>query len=161
MLMNIYKITFVIGTKLWLPQKAHVPSFIFGTKFEKNNGTYWPTVRTFTSLCCVISLGAGDWILGRTSDCFDEGSVRTLKNKFKSTGRTLNDELKYTVGGSDVLATRVETSVPRRGIVTWHCIWLGKVPCEKYTSTSGVAVWSYWLTFLIINSKLHFDLYII
>ena len=47
----------------------------------------------------VISLGAGDWILGRPSGCLDEGSVRTLKNKFKSTGRSLNDVLKYTVGG--------------------------------------------------------------
>jgi len=66
----------------------------------------------------VISLGAGDWILGRPSECLDERSVRTLKNKFKSAGRSLNDVLKYTVGGSDVLATRVETSVPRRGIIT-------------------------------------------
>ena len=56
--------------------------------------------------------------MGRPSECLDEGSVRTLKNKFKSTGRSLNDVLKYTVGGSDVLATTVETSVPRRGIIT-------------------------------------------
>jgi len=45
----------------------------------------------------VISLGGGDWILGRPSDCLFEGSVRTLKNYFKTTGRNLNDVLKYTV----------------------------------------------------------------
>jgi len=44
-----------------------------------------------------ISLGAGDWIFGRPSDCLDEGSVRTLKNYFKTTGRNLNDVLKYTL----------------------------------------------------------------
>ena len=56
--------------------------------------------------------------MGRSSECLDEGSVRTLKNKFKSPGRSLNDVLKYTVDGSDVLTTRVETSVPPRGIIT-------------------------------------------
>ena len=77
----------------------------------------------------VISLGAGDWIQGRPSDCHDEGSVRTLKNKFKSTGRSLNDVLKYTVGGSDVLATRVETSVPpsRYNYMTLYMAWKGAV----------------------------------
>ena len=44
-------------------------------------------------------MGAGDWILGRQSDCLDEGSVRTLKNYFKTTGRNLNDVLKYTLDG--------------------------------------------------------------
>ena len=94
-------------------------------------GSRW-RYRTFRHIVCttgrkgliytggryVISLGAGDWILGRPSECLDEGSVRTLKNEFKSTGRSLNDVLKYTVDGSDVLATRVETSVPRRGTIT-------------------------------------------
>jgi len=56
--------------------------------------------------------------LGKPSGCLDEGSVRTLKTNFKSTGRNLNDVLKYTVDGSDVLATIDETSVPRRGIIT-------------------------------------------
>jgi len=50
--------------------------------------------------------------------CEMTSSVRTLKNYFKSTGRNLNDVLKYTVDGSDVLATRVETSVPIHGIIT-------------------------------------------
>ena len=65
-----------------------------------------------------MSLGAGDWILGRPSDCLEEVSVRTVRNKFTSTGRSLNDVLKCTVGGSDGKETRVETSVPRRGIIT-------------------------------------------
>jgi hypothetical protein len=76
----------------------------------------YPEVRV--GRCVVISLVAGGWVLCRPSDCLDEGSVRTLKNNFKSTGRNLNDVLKYTVDGPDVLATRVETSVPRRGVIT-------------------------------------------
>jgi len=56
--------------------------------------------------------------LGRPSECLDEGSVRTLKSNFKFTCRNVNDVLKYTVDGSDVLATIDETSVPRRGIIT-------------------------------------------
>ena len=75
--------------------------------------------------------------------CEMTSSVRTLKNYFKSTGRNLNDVLKYTVDGSDVLATRVETSVPIHGIITWHYIWLGKVSCVNCTSNLGVAVRSY------------------
>jgi len=76
----------------------------------------------------VITLGAGDWILGRPSECL-EGSVRTLKNKFKTTGRSLNDVLKCTVGGSDVLATRVETSVlpSRYNYMTLYMAWKGVV----------------------------------
>jgi len=67
--------------------------------------------------------------LGRPSECLDEGSVRTLKSKFKSTGRSLNDVLKYTVGGSDVLATRVETSVPlsQYNYMTLYMAWKGVV----------------------------------
>jgi len=34
--------------------------------------------------------------------------------------------------------------------VVWNC-----------TSVLGVAVWSYWLKFLIISRKLHLDLYVI
>jgi hypothetical protein len=45
----------------------------------------------------VLSLEAGDWILGRPIDCLVDGSVRTLKYYFKTTGRSLNDVLKYTV----------------------------------------------------------------
>jgi len=43
--------------------------------------------------CDVISLGAGDWILGRLSSCLVDGSIRTLKNNFKTTSRILNDVL--------------------------------------------------------------------
>jgi len=53
---------------------------------------FWKLPRMESPI--VISLGAGDWILGRPSECLDEGSVRTLKNNFKSTGRNLNDALK-------------------------------------------------------------------
>jgi len=88
---------------------------------------YQPVSRIYKQY--VISLGAGDWILGRPSDGLDEGSVRTLKNKFKSTGRSLNGVLKYTVGGSDVQATRVETSVPpsRYNYMTLYMAWKGVV----------------------------------
>ena len=41
----------------------------------------------------------GSWRLdlGRPIDCLVEGSVRTLRNCFKTTGRNLNDVFKYTV----------------------------------------------------------------
>ena len=39
--------------------------------------------------------------------------------------------------------------------------WLGKVSCENRTSIYDVAMWIYWLKFLINNWKLHFVLYVI
>jgi hypothetical protein len=54
-LLNVYRITFVIGTKFWLPQNLPVLSFISGATFGNNfdfYGTYWSAIRPFTFICC-------------------------------------------------------------------------------------------------------------
>jgi len=53
-----------------------------------------------------------------------------FKNYYKTTGRNLNDVLKYTVDGFRSLATRIEQSVPRRGIITLHYIIYGSERCR-------------------------------
>ena len=44
--------------------------------------------RSVHVFALVISLGAGDWMVCRPSDCLVDGSVRTLKNNLKTTSRS-------------------------------------------------------------------------
>ena len=91
----------------------------------------------------------------RPSGCLVEGSVRTLKNYFKTTCWDFWWCIWEEKFNSEVLSMRVVQSVPPRDLITLLYIWFRKVSCENCTSVSGVAVWSYWLKFLIISWKLH------
>ena len=80
----------------------------------------------------VISLGAGDWIFGRPTDCLDEGSVLTLKKYFKTTGRNLNDVLKYTVDDFRLSSDEIWAKCPpsRYNYITLHYIIYGSESCR-------------------------------
>jgi len=107
----------------------------------------------------VISLGAGDWILGRLSDCLDEGSVRTLKNYFKTSCREF--QMMYWVDSFRRSSDESWTKCPPSWYNYITLYMARKSVGENGTSISGVAVWSYWLKFLISNWKLYLDLYVI
>ena len=109
---------------IWSWPLFHWSFFLHAANHIKTiNSRMWPERY-------VVSLGARDWILGRPSDCLVDGSVRTLKNNFKTTSRSFKwCIIIYSRWISDVLVTRVEPSVPRRDAITLQYIWLRKVWC--------------------------------
>ena len=67
---------------IWSWPLFHWSFFLHAANHIKTiNSRMWPERY-------VVSLGARDWILGRPSDCLVDGSVRTLKNNFKTTSRS-------------------------------------------------------------------------